>query len=128
MTTDVLGRDRLALVDELRDLAGSDDFVGTLLRSAQLAAEAGRSTQSVELVDELNDLVDDGPFAGVLAIEVLGAIDHRAAVESLTALLSAPHTLLRRHPSRARSSAVGVSDAQSAATLVGESAVSPPNK
>ena len=97
MTTDVLGRDRLALVDELRDLAGSDDFVGTLLRSAQLAAEAGRSTQSVELVDELNDLVDDGPFAGVLAIEVLGAIDHGAAVESLTALLSAPHTLLRRH-------------------------------
>ena len=97
MTTDVLGRDRLALVDELRDLAESDDFVGTLLRSAQLAAEAERSPQSVELVDELNDLVDDGPFAGVLAIEVLGAIDHGAAVESLTALLSAPHTLIRRH-------------------------------
>ncbi len=97
MTTDVLGRDRLALVDELRDLAGSDDFVATLLRSAQLAAEAGRSPRSVELVDELNDLVDDGPFAGVLAIEVLGAIDHGAAVESLTALLSAPHTLIRRH-------------------------------
>ena len=97
MTTDVLGRDRLALVDELRDLAGSDDFVGTLLRSAQLAAEAGRSPRSVELVDELNDLVDDGPFAGVLAIEVLGAIDHGAAGESLTALLSAPHTLIRRH-------------------------------
>ncbi len=97
MTTDVLGRDRLALVDELRDLAESDDFVGTLLRSAQLAAEAGRFGQSVELVDELNDLVDDGPFAGVLAIEVLGALDHGAAVESLTALLSAPDTLLRRH-------------------------------
>lgn len=97
MTTDVLGRDRLALVDELRDLAESVDFVGTLLRSAQLAAEAGRSPQSVELVDELNDLVDDGPFAGVLAIEVLGALDHGAAVESLTALLSAPDTLLRRH-------------------------------
>jgi len=97
MTTDVLGRDRLALVDELRLLAGSDDFVGTLLRSAQLAAEVGRSPQSVELVDELNDLVDDGPFAGVLAIEVLGAIDHGAAAESLTALLSAPDPLIRRH-------------------------------
>lgn len=97
MTTDVLGHDRLALVDELRDLARSDDFVGTLLRSAQLAAEAGRSPQSVELVDELNDLADAGPFAGVLAIEVLGAIDHGAAVESLTALLSAPDPLIRRH-------------------------------
>ena len=49
------------------------------------------------MVDELNDLVDDCPFAGVLAIEVLGAIDHGAAIESLTALLSAPHTLIRRH-------------------------------
>ena len=97
MTTDVLGRVRLALVDELRVLAGSDDFVGTLLRSAQLAAEAGRSPQSVDLVDELNDLVDDGPFPGLLAIEVLGAIDHGAAVESLTALLSAPDPLIRRH-------------------------------
>ncbi len=97
MTTDVLGRNRLALVDELRNLARSEDFVGTLLRSAQLAAEAGRSSRSVELVDELNDLAEDGPFAGVLAIEALGAIDHGCAVESLTALLSAPDTLVRRH-------------------------------
>ncbi len=97
MTTGLRGLRRLALVDELRDLAESDEFVGTLLRSAQLAAEAGRIPQPVELVDELNDLIDDGPFAGVLAIEVLGAIDHGAAVESLTALLSAPDTLIRRH-------------------------------
>jgi glycosyltransferase involved in cell wall biosynthesis len=100
MTTVMRGLRRLALVDELRDLAESDDFVGTLLRSAQLAAEAGRSPQSIEmieLVDELNELVDDGPFAGVLAIEVLGAIDHGAALESLSALLSSPDTLLRRH-------------------------------
>ncbi len=86
-----------AVVDELRDLADSDDFVGTLLRSAQLAAEAGRSPQSVELIYELDALVHDSPFAGVLAIEVLGAIDHGAAVESLTALLSAPDPLIRRH-------------------------------
>ena len=88
---------RWAVMDELRDLARSDDFVGTLLRSAQLAADVGRSPQSVELVYELDDLVDDGPFAGVLAIELLGTIDHGAAVESLTALLAAPDPLLRRH-------------------------------
>jgi glycosyltransferase involved in cell wall biosynthesis len=49
------------------------------------------------LVDELNELADDGPFAAVLAIEALGAIDHGAAFESLTALLSAPEPLIRRH-------------------------------
>ncbi len=88
---------RSVVVDELRKLAESDDFVGTLLRSAQLAEEARRSPLSVELVDELNDLVDHGPFAGVLAIDVLGAINHGSAVESLTALLWSPDVLLRRH-------------------------------
>src|SRR6478736_3682468 len=97
MTTGLRGRARLALVDELRDLAQSDDFVGTLLRSAQLATEAGRSTRPVELVDELDDLADDGPFAAVLAIEALGAIDHGSALESLTALLTTPDALIRRH-------------------------------
>jgi glycosyltransferase involved in cell wall biosynthesis len=97
MTTSLRGRVRLAVIDELRDLAESDDFVGTLLRSAQLAAEAARLPKSVELVDELNDLAADGPFAAVLAIEALGAIDDGAARESLTALLSAPDLLIRRH-------------------------------
>ncbi|MEP7114631.1 MAG: HEAT repeat domain-containing protein, partial [Ilumatobacteraceae bacterium] len=97
MTTGLRDLRRLGLVDELRDLAESDDFVGTLLRSAQLADEAGRFPESIALVDELNELVDDGPFATVLAIEVLGAIDHGAAVESLTSLLSAPDRLIRRH-------------------------------
>ncbi len=41
------------VVDEILDLAGSDDFVGTLLRSAQLAAEVGRSSESWVLVDVL---------------------------------------------------------------------------
>jgi glycosyltransferase involved in cell wall biosynthesis len=97
MTTGLRGRARLALVDELSELAVSDDVVGTLLRSAQLAAEAGRDPEPAELVNQLNGLVDDGPVAGVLAIEVLGAVHHGAAVESLTALLWAPHTLIRRH-------------------------------
>jgi len=88
---------RRAEVDELGHLARSPDFVGTLLRSAQLAAEVGRSPQSVELVHELHDLVDDGPLAGVLAIDVLGAIEHAAATEALSALLAAPDPLLRRH-------------------------------
>jgi len=101
---------RTAVVDELRDLAGSDDVLGALLRSAQLAAEVARSPQSVELVDELNDLVGGGPFAGVLAIEVLGAIDHGASVASLTALLAAQDTLLRRHAAwRLRRKPVAVS-------------------
>ena len=88
---------RWAVVDELRDLAKSDDFVGTLLRSAQLADHVGRSPQSVELIHQLDDFARESPFGGVLAIEVLGAIDHGAAVESLTALLAAPDPLLRRH-------------------------------
>ena len=86
-----------AVVDELRDLANSDDFVGTLLRSAQLADHVGRSPQSAEMIHQLDDFARESPFGGVLAIEVLGAIDHGAAVESLTALLAAPDPLLRRH-------------------------------
>lgn len=115
MTTDVRARDRDravatcsragrrapgstgAVLDELSDLAGSNDFVGTLLRSAQLAAEVRRSSPSVELIRALGAFVDDDPFAGVLAIEVLAAVDHRAAAEALTALLSAPHPMIRRH-------------------------------
>ena len=88
------GRD---VVDEVLDLARSDDFVGTLLRSAQLAAEVGRSSESFVLADELVSLVDDDRFAGVLAIEVLGAIRHRRAAASLSVLLSAPDPLIRRH-------------------------------
>ena len=90
---------RWAVVDELRDLARSDDIVGTLLRSAQLATQVGRAPQSVEMIYEVDALVDDGPFAGVLAIEVLGAIEHAAAAESLSALLAAREPLLRRHAS-----------------------------
>ncbi|MEO5898687.1 MAG: hypothetical protein ABIR68_00985, partial [Ilumatobacteraceae bacterium] len=86
-----------AAIDELRDLAGSDDFVRTLLRSAQLAAEVRYCSQPDRLIDDLDALTSTGPFAGMLAIELLGAIDHEAADESLTALLSAPHPLLRRH-------------------------------
>ncbi len=97
MTAGLRWRARWAVVDELRDLAESNDFVNTLLRSAQLAAEASRSPESFEMVDELNELTDEGSFAAVLAIEILGAIDHAAAVESLTTLLSAPDTLVRRH-------------------------------
>ena len=88
---------RSAVVDELRVLARSHDFVGTLLRSAQLADQVGQSPLSLELIDELDALVGDCPFAGVLAIEVLGAIRHTAAAQSLSALLAGSDPLLRRH-------------------------------
>lgn len=85
------------LVDDVRDLAASDDVLRSLRHSAQLADEVRCRPRSLALVDDLDALVATGPFAGMIAVELLAAIDHPAAGESLAGLLAAEHPLLARH-------------------------------
>ena len=89
--------DCAALVDELRGLATSDDINRTLFRSAQLAGDAARCRRPVTLVAELSAFAGGGTYAGVLGIELLAAVDHPAAGDSLAALLTGSDQLLRRH-------------------------------
>src|SRR6476469_2551122 len=85
------------LVDDVRDLAASDDVLRSLRHSAQLANEVRCRPRSLALVDDLDALVATGPFAGMIAVELLAAIDHPAAGEPLAGLLAAEHPLLARH-------------------------------
>src|SRR3954452_5825576 len=77
-----------AVVDELRDLAASDDILRTLRRSAELAGDVARCRERVPLVDALDRASAHGTLVGVLSIELLGAIHHPAAAESLAGALS----------------------------------------
>ena len=96
-TSDGLAHSATAVVDELRDLAASDDIVRTLRRSAELATEVARWRQPVPLVDALDRATGCGTLVGVLSIELLGAIQHPAAAESLAATLTSRDRLVRRH-------------------------------
>ncbi len=92
-----LAHSTAAVVDELRDLAASDDILRTLRRSAELASEVARCRRPVLLVDALDRATGYGTLVGVLSIELLGAIHHPAAAESLAAALTSGDPLLRRH-------------------------------
>ncbi|MEO6125244.1 MAG: glycosyltransferase [Ilumatobacteraceae bacterium] len=85
------------LIDRLTDLVGSDDHLDTMRRSAQLAVDARRAADPGQLIIALEALAGQGALAGALAVEVLGAIDQARAGQTLAALLSAPHQLIRRH-------------------------------
>src|SRR4051812_37975329 len=75
---DGLAHSTAAVIDELDDLAASDDIIRTLGRSAELAIEVGRWRRPVPLVDALDRVTACGTLVGVLAIELLGAIQHPA--------------------------------------------------
>lgn len=86
-----------SLIDRLANLAGSDDHLVTMRHSAQLASEARRAADPGTLIAELQAFAGRGALAGALAVEVLGSIDDPRSGNSLAALLSAPHLLIRRH-------------------------------
>jgi glycosyltransferase involved in cell wall biosynthesis len=87
------------VIDELRQVAHSSDFVNSLRQSAMLAQHVGRLPDPADVAAELTSIAEEGTLPAIVAIESLAALPHPAADRSLVALLLSHDQLVRRHAS-----------------------------
>ncbi|MGF1598051.1 MAG: glycosyltransferase [Acidimicrobiales bacterium] len=85
------------ILDQLRRLDESNDFLTTLRSASGLARAAGRSRAPERLATGLLDFAGDGPLAALLAVEALVSVRDRRADDALAQLLSRPEPVVRRH-------------------------------
>jgi len=87
------------VVDDLRSLARSRDYVAMLLRSEQIADDAAQDPDPAMLAGELKSLADEGSVVALMAIESLGRVPHPLADDVLVDLLTHQDRNVRRHAS-----------------------------
>ena len=85
------------LVDDLRRAAESNDYVGMLRDSRQVATQVRRSSDMQSLAADLSHLARENRVASLLAIESLAEVRHSDADDHLIDFLSYSDHVVRRH-------------------------------